>query len=382
VRRPSAARVGLNLLHLVPEETGGAEIYARRLVPALLEARPDLALTLFAGREAAPALRGEAWAEQVEIAELPVRSRSRVGRVLAEQTLLARAVRRSGVEVLHNVFTTAPLSPGVPQVTTVHDLIYKRLPETHAGLLARGLALLVPLAARRSARIIAISEATKADLVGELGVAPEKIDVVYEGPGMDEPADPADEAEVRRALGLGDEPVVLSVSAKRPHKNLERLIDAFAQVSRDHAATLVLPGYWTRFSTSLEERAAAAGIADRIRFTGWLDDRALDALYRMATCFVFPSLAEGFGLPVLEAMQRGTPVACSRVAPLTEVAGDAACYFDPLDTASITAAVSTLISDAALAERLAAEGRRRAAGVSWERCAAETLDVYDRTRST
>jgi len=382
VRRSSAARVGLNLLHLVPQETGGAEIYARRLIPALLEARPGLALTLFVGREGAPALRGEAWAEQVEIAELPVRSRSRVGRVLAEQTLLAGAVRRSGVDLLHNVFTTAPLSPGVPQVTTVHDIIYKRLPETHGGVLARGLTLLVPLAARRSARIIAVSEATKADLVSELGVPASKIDVVYEGPGMEEAAEPADEAEVRSALGLGDEPVVLSVSAKRPHKNLERLIDAFAQVTRDHGATLVLPGYWTRFTAALEERAAAAGIAHRVRFTGWLDDRALDALYRMAACFAFPSLAEGFGLPVLEAMKRGAPVACSRVAPLTEVAGDAACYFDPLDTASIAAAVSALLSDAALAERLVREGLSRADEFSWERCAAETLGVYDRTRST
>ena len=267
-------------------------------------------------------------------------------------------------------------------MTTVHDVIYKRLPETHGGVLARGLALLVPLAARRSARVIAVSEATKADLVNELGVSAEKIDVVYEGPGMEEPAKPAHEADVRRALGLGDAPVVLSVSARRPHKNLERLIDAFAQVTRDHAATLVLPGYPTRFSASLEERAAAAGIADRVRFTGWLDDRALDALYRMAACFVFPSLAEGFGLPVLEAMQRGAPVACSSVAPLTEIAGDAACYFDPLDTTSIAAAVSALLTDAALAERLAADGPRRAAEFSWERCAAETLDVYDRALST
>jgi glycosyltransferase involved in cell wall biosynthesis len=368
---------------LVPQETGGAEIYARRLIPALLEARPGLALTLFVGREAGPALRGETWAAQVQVAELPVRARSRVGRVVVEQTLLARAVRRSGVELLHNLFTTAPVAPGVPQVTTVHDVIYKRMPETHGGALARGLTVLVPLSARRSRRIIAISEATKADLASELGVPERKIDVIYEGPGMEEPSEPADEAEVRRALALGDGRIVLSVSAKRPHKNLERLIDAFAQVVRDREATLVLPGYPTRFGASLEERAAAAGIAHRVRFTGWLDDRSLDALYRMASCFVFPSLAEGFGLPVLEAMQRGTPVACSHVAPLTEIAGDAAaCYFDPLDTASMAAAVSALLSDAELAERLVASGRERAAEFSWERAAAETLAVYDRTLST
>jgi len=373
-----ASRVGLNLLHLVPRETGGAEIYARRLVPALLEARPALRLTLFAGREGAPALRSEAWAGSVEIVELPVRSRGRVARVAAEQTLLVRATRRARIDLLHNAFTTAPLAPGIPQVTTIHDVIYKRLPETHAGLLARGLAFVVPLGARRSTRIIAVSQATKADLVDSLGIPAAKIDVVYEGPGMPEQREPADAASVRDALDLGDDPLVLTVSAKRPHKNLERLIDAFAVVADRSPATLLLPGYPTPFEKSLEERAAAAGVADRVRFTGWLDDRTLDALYRMAACFVFPSLAEGFGLPVLEAMLRGAPVACSRAGSLPEVAGPAARYFDPLDTDSIAAAISELLADRSLAARLVEAGRRQAADFTWERCAAATLDVYDR----
>jgi glycosyltransferase involved in cell wall biosynthesis len=371
------ARVGLNLLHLVPRETGGAEIYARRLIPALLDARPSLRLVLFTGREGAPSLRREPWAAGVEVVELPVRSRSRLGRVAGEQTLLARAVRRSGVELLHNVFTTAPVAPGVPQVTTIHDLIYKRLPQTHAGALARGLALLVPLAARRSARVIAVSGATKGDLVEALGVPAAKIDVVYEGPGMVEQDEPASVDEVRSSLGLGDEPLVLTVSAKRPHKNLERLIDAFARVADDRAL-LLMPGYPTPFEAALTERARAAGVADRVRLAGWLDDRTLDGLYRAAACFVFPSLAEGFGLPVLEAMLRGAPVACSRAGSLPEVAGDAARYFDPLDTGSIAAAISELLGDRALAARLVEAGRARAAGFTWDRCATATLDTYDR----
>jgi glycosyltransferase involved in cell wall biosynthesis len=378
VSSTGASRVGLNLLHLVPRETGGAEIYARRLIPALVEVRPTLRLTLFAGREAAPALESEPWGRDVEIVTIPVRSRNRLARVAAEQTLLLGAVRRSRVDVLHNLFTTAPVAASVPQVTTIHDVIYKRLPETHAGLLARGLALLVPLAARRSARIIAVSEATKADLVHTLGVPPAKIDVVYEGPGIPEQSDPADESEARAAVGLRDEPLVLTVSAKRPHKNLERLIDAFAQIPEADRAVLLLPGYRTPFEAALERRAAAAGVADRVRFTGWLDDRTLDALYRAAACFVFPSLAEGFGLPVLEAMRRGTPVACSRAGALPEVAGRGARYFDPFDTGSIAAAISELLSGGAPVARLVEEGCTRAAAFTWERCAAGTLDVYDR----
>src|SRR6266498_3001108 len=117
-------RVGLNLLHLVPGETGGSEVYARRLVPALLEACPELELTLFVASEAA----GERWPNGVWVVDLPVQARSRVPRILAEQTLLPRAIRKTRINLLHNVFTTAPAVPGVPQVTTILDVIYKRFP--------------------------------------------------------------------------------------------------------------------------------------------------------------------------------------------------------------------------------------------------------------
>ena len=131
-------RVGLNLLHLVPAETGGSEIYARRLIPALLASGDDLRLTLFAGTDAAASLRQEEWAADVELVELRLDARSRARRVAAEQALLPRAARRARLDLLHNLFTTAPAWPRVPQVTTIHDVIYKRFPETHAGVLDLG----------------------------------------------------------------------------------------------------------------------------------------------------------------------------------------------------------------------------------------------------
>ena len=120
--------VGLNALHLVPGETGGSELYARRLVEALATTEPALRLTVFASRHAVPSLEEEHWPNNVELIGLPFDARSRLRRVLAEQTLLPRAVSRAGVEVLHNLFTTAPAAPGVPQVTTILDVIYKRFP--------------------------------------------------------------------------------------------------------------------------------------------------------------------------------------------------------------------------------------------------------------
>ena len=371
--------VALNLLPLVPEETGGSEVYVRRLVPALLDARPDLRLVLIATPIAVPSLREEPWGMDVEIAEVGVEPRSRVKRVLAEQTLLPRVVRKVGVGLLHNVFTTAPAVPGVPQVTTILDVIYKRFPETHAGLLRYGMALLVPLAARRSRRVVTISEAAKADIVRFLGVPEGRIDVTPLGPALATDVAPVPADEIRRRFDLGDSLLVLTVSAKRPHKNLKRLIEGVASLPN---AVLVVPGYATPFEEELRARAAALPGGDRIRFTGWVDDATLEGLYRAATCFVFPSLAEGFGLPVLDALVRGVPVACSNTSSMPEVAGEAAVYFDPEDTEQITAAIRQLLEDPELRTRLAKAGAARAALFSWKRTAEATLASYERALAT
>jgi glycosyltransferase involved in cell wall biosynthesis len=236
--------------------------------------------------------------------------------------------------------------------------------------------MLVPLAARRSRRVIAVSEATKGDVVRFLGIAPEHIDVTYEGPGMAVPERPTPAAELRERLDLGAAPIVLTVSAKRPHKNLERLFEAFARV--EEPAALVVPGYATPFESELRDRAAIAA-SDRIRFTGWLSEADLDGLYRAATALVFPSLAEGFGLPVLEAMVRGTPVGCSNTTSLPEIAGEAALLFDPLDVDAITDAIRRLLGDAELRRRLSNAGRQQAAMFTWEKAAQKTIDSYRRT---
>jgi glycosyltransferase involved in cell wall biosynthesis len=340
----------------------------------LIRARPELRLTLFAFREATSSLREEPWADNVAFASVPLPGRSRLLRVTAEQALAPLAVRHR-IQLLHNLLTTAPALPGAPQVTTIHDLIYKRYPETHFGIRALGLAALVPIAVRRSRRLLADSMATKKDIVSFFGAAPERIDVAYPGPGLPPAAEPLQEGELRKRLDLGGGPIVLTVSAKRPHKNLERLIDAFARL-RAPDAILVVPGYATPYEDELRRKAAECGA--RVNFVGWLEDATLDGLYRAATCLVFPSLAEGFGLPVLEAMARGTPVTCSNTSSLPEVAGEAALYFDPMDIDAIAHAIETLLGDTSLCDRLRRAGPGRARRFSWEQTARATLASYDR----
>jgi glycosyltransferase involved in cell wall biosynthesis len=365
--------VAYNLLHLVPGKTGGAEVYARRLLPALRQAEPDLEMTVFAGGAAAR----EDWGDGVEVVALRFDPRSRIRRVIAEQTLLPAAVRHAAPDLLHNVFNTAPALLSVPQVTTIHDVIYRRYPET--GFTALGVKTLVPLAAGRSARILTVSEASKSDIVRYLGVAADRVDVALNGPGMREDIEGPAPEELRRRFELGDAQLVLTVAPNRPHKNISRLVEALASFPD---AVLLVPGYESDHYGDLEALADRLGVTARVRRPGWVDDTTLDGLYRAADCFVFPSLAEGFGLPVLEAMLRGAPVACSNTTSLPEVAGDAALLFDPLDVEAIAVSVRRILKDAELAERLRAAGRERARKFSWDDAARRTLDCYHKALMT
>jgi glycosyltransferase involved in cell wall biosynthesis len=240
--------------------------------------------------------------------------------------------------------------------------------------------VLVPAVARSAARVITPSAAAAADIREVLSVPRDRIDVIPMAGRQRGPATP--EGELRERFALGDAPIVLCVSPRRPHKNTARLFAALARLKRDPAPILVMPGYRTRFEAELDKEATRLGIADRIRCPGWVTNEDLEGLYEMATCFVVPSLIEGFGIPVLEAMERGVPVACSNAPSLPEVAGDAVRYFDPLDDAEIAAAIAELIADADLREELAGAGHKHARLFSWEQTARETAESYGRAWAT
>jgi glycosyltransferase involved in cell wall biosynthesis len=371
--------VGLNLIFLVPGETGGMEVAARELVPALLDAAPpSMRFTAFINREAADAKDGP-WGELLPSVTVPVRARRREQWVLGEQALLPPMAARRGVELVHSLASTAPAWGRFRRVVTVHDLIYARFPEAHAGIRDLGMRVLVPLAVRHSQRVIVDSESTRRDLVELLGTPPGRIDVVPLGLGASRRGEPVEQAALRARLELGERRVVLSLSAKRPHKNLAALIEALALIPSERRPVLVLPGYPTPHEAELRERARSAGVQDDVRFLGWLAKAEIEGLWQIADVFAFPSLYEGFGLPVLEAMARGVPVACSNASSLPEVAGDAALLFDPRQPSAMAASLERLLGDERERERLRVKGLQWASRFTWERTARATLKSYLRT---
>lgn len=368
--------IGFNLIFLVPGETGGMEIYAKELIGALQREAPGLRITTFINRELASSNR--AWLQGTTPVVVPVRATHRAAWVWGEQVLLPPAARRAKVDVLHSLSSTSPVRGHFQRVVTILDLHYKLFPETHAGIRSYGMGLLVPLAARSAHRIIAISQHTANDVMQLLKVKEDKIDVIPLGLGTTRTVQPLPEKQVRALFSLGPRPLLLTMAAKRPHKNLARLLDALALIPKERRPVLVMPGYHTAHEEELKRHAAQLEVSDDVRFRGWVSAEEAEGLYACAAAFIFPSLYEGFGLPVLEAMARGVPVACSDRGSLKEVAGNAALIFNPEDTSAMTAAIENLLFDRREAERLSAAGRRRATQFSWETTARETVATYQK----
>ena len=274
--------------------------------------------------------------------------------------MLPLAARRHRLDVMFNPGFTAPLW-GCPSVTTFHDLQHKRHPEYFRWFDLPFWQFLLWASAHRSRRLIAVSEATRADLLRFYKLPPDRIDVILHGvhPGFFK----LDRSNI--------EPFLLCVSTLHPHKNLERLIRAYAASRREYK--LVLAGMRGFHTAALERLIADLHLADRVELTGWLPRSKLLKLYSRASAFVYPSQFEGFGMPVLEAMAAGIPVACSDIPPLREVAGEAALYFDPLDESALAAALDRITADADLRLRLSAAGPERARPFTWRRAAQQTL---------
>jgi glycosyltransferase involved in cell wall biosynthesis len=367
-------RVGLNLLFL-SSGSAGAGRYATELVRALAELPEAPALTVFVSRDVPETLTGP-WAEDVDVVRLPVAS---VGKqhLLAQMAALPALAARRRVDVLHSPANIGPLvTPGTARVVTLLDVIWLRQGDAwEQGRTARMFGLVSRLCARNAHRILAISESARADIAAGLELSADRIDVAPLGVRPPTVSAARSPEATRAELSAGERPIVLCVAQKRPYKNLAVLVRALEDLPEP---ILVLPGAPTDHEQELRALADSLGVGDRVRFLSYISEQELEDLYRAATCFVLPSLIEGFGLPVLEAMARDLPVACSNRPALPEVVGDAAILFDPEDQQAVTRAIRELLEDADLRRKLVERGRQRVRLLSWSRTAEATVASYER----
>ena len=299
---------------------------------------------------------------------------------LLAQWRLPRQLRRQAVDVYHSPYYIMPYWPGVPAVVTLHDLIPMRYPAYYTPLARLVFAASMRLAARTANRIIAISQATADDLQRTFGLRADRVSVIHEAPDPRFTLRTAPEIEpVRRRLGLPAR-FLLYFGSNKPHKNLPRLVEAYLGLGRIDVP-LVIAGHWDPRYPQAKVTAEKAGALDRVLFLGPIADSDLSALYSAALAFVFPSEYEGFGLPPLEAMACGTPVACSDASSLPEVVGEAALQFDPREVETIRGGLEQLLGQPSLRDQLRERGLARARQFTWAAAAERTLAVYEAARS-
>jgi glycosyltransferase involved in cell wall biosynthesis len=290
------------------------------------------------------------------------------------QFVLPWILRRVRPDLVHFTNYLAPLACPVPYVVSVHDMSLSLLPQYHTVKKRLLTSTLVPSVARAARMVLAPSESTRRDIVRLLGLDPARVRVVPYAPGPAFAPQPPDAQRLARAYGVA-EPYFVYVGTLEPRKNLTRALRAFATLAAalpDHRFVLAGQPGW-HCDDVLAEVQAAAG---RVLLLGYVPEEDLPLLYSHAVAMVYPSLYEGFGLPVVEAMACGTPVITSRSSSLEEIARDAAALVDPLDERSIAEAMHAVATDPALRASLRTRGLARAASFTWARTARETAEVY------
>ena len=302
-----------------------------------------------------------------------------------EQLTIPMDLRREGIDLFHAPhYVLPPLIP-CKAVVTIHDCIHLRfpqyLPNSFAYAYARSS---LWVATHRASRVLTVSEASKRDILRYFRIPESKIDVIYNAidERLGEPLSNEEIGRVRERYQLND-PFVLYAGNIKPHKNLERLIEAFQMLRRsglEHVKLLIIGDEISQYAT-LRRAVHRYKLHKHVRFFGFVPDKTLAALYRLASVFVFPSLYEGFGLPPLEAMASGTPVVTSNVSSLPEVVGDAALLIDPLDAADIAHAIRRVLMEPALAADLRQRGLARVTHFSWERSVARVREIYQEVLS-
>jgi len=368
-------RIGVNLLFLIPGEVGGSEIYTRQILQALASVDSTNNYYIFRNIETG----ADIVPSGANFHDCPqaVHARSRPARIAYEQSVLLLALAKYRIDVLYNCGFTAPLLAWTPMVTVYYDLQYKRFSKNLKPLELLMSCVLLPASARRSRSIIAMSEAVRADLTKYYPWSERRITLVPHG------VDP-DFIEIRRDRETrrpSDRKYVLAVSTLMAHKNFDNLLRAFVIFHAAHPSfELIVVGIKGRDTERLEHLRTRLGLDKAVTFTGWLPRHELLDLFVDAEACVYASMFEGFGIPVLEALTAGIPLACSRIKPIEEIAAHAAHYFNPNDVEDIAKALGDVVDDETLRSRLSTEGPVRAQRFDSRANARVLVGVFESSR--
>jgi glycosyltransferase involved in cell wall biosynthesis len=298
-------------------------------------------------------------------------------RIFWEQCIQPWALGRAGVDLLHGLALVGPLLITRPFVLTIHDLSFLHYPQSFRGAKRLYLKLFTRLSVQRAQRVIAASESTRSDLMQQYGIPADRVDRVYYG--LDQqfhPLPPGEVAAFRVQNGLPDR-FMLFVGTLEPRKNVARLVEAYARLPQDRPPLYIVGGKgW--LCDDIFARVEALHLGDEFRFAGYVPGQELPWWYNAAELFVYPSLYEGFGLPPLEAMACGTPVVTSGVSSLPEVVGPAGVTVDPTDIDALAGAISQILADGELRQRMRTDGLAQAGKFSWQEAARQTVSSYRR----
>jgi len=371
--------VGINLTFL-GECAGGNGRYVQELIPALLNVAPNIELHAFVGSKVLRKLMDEPWASLVHWINLHLEPTGMVGHRLAQMIIMPALAITNRLDVFHNPAIFGPVRiPGRPTIITLFELRLLRYNEKQREneLERQKMKKAMIRCAKQADRIITSSKSVAEDLTETLGVNPDRIDRIPLGVRKPHIDNPTPEDVLRKKHGLKPGPIILSIAQKQAYKNLACLVKALSDID-EMSVQLVLPGEHTPYEMELKRLANELHVIDRISFPDWVSEEDLEGFYCAAGCMVLPSFIEGFGLPVLEAMARGVPVACSNRWALPEVAGDAALLFDPDDQSQVTHSIKKLLFEHNFAAHLVEKGYTRAREFSWQKTALMTLASYRR----
>ncbi|MCX6510200.1 MAG: glycosyltransferase family 1 protein [Actinobacteria bacterium] len=374
-------RVGVNLLWLVPGQVGGSEEYTVRLLRELAELHPDdVEVILYVNRQFRAAHPDLVSRFTTHVA--PISGSSRILRVIVESTWLAARSRMDRCTLVHHAGGTMPSLRLAPGALTMHDLQPLSNPDRFGFVKGAYIRFVAPRSVRRARTVVCLSEFVASDVVNRVGIERERIRIIPCGVNEPETAFDHDRlAQLLASLDLTNRPFILYPAITYPHKNHETLVAAFAQIVSTHPELrLVFTGGGGSSDATVTAAIDAYGLTNYVVRTGRIPETDLDLLYRAATVMAFPSLYEGFGIPVLEAMSRGCPVVASAIGALPEVTGGAGELVNPLDVVGWANALGGLIDDPARRTVLVRLGFDRAKHFDWSTPAQSLLSLYREIR--